>query len=158
MASDFSPATGTYGAGFASAFGSPSLQLFRQVIDVTDTAKWGATATIWAASETIEIARVPVGSFIICGGIENIVPDTTSNSPTLKWGTAGDDDMFAATHNPKSAAGTHSSIITTNGTNVMVLITTTTTFRITVNTAALTNAKFAVWALMLQAGVYTELT
>ena len=158
MATDLSPSTSTYGAGHFGQFGSSSLSLYEEYIDVLDTNRWGATATTWASGNTVDLAVVPKGTFFICGGLEIISPETVTTTATLSWGTAAAATIWASAQASNAAAGTMASVITTNGTNVLVNITTATKLRITVNTAALTNCKFRVWALGLQAGKVTEYT
>lgn len=151
------PSTSTYGAGHASTFGNQALHIYRQYIDVTNTDKWGVTATTWASGNTIDIAQVPVGTFIIAGGLEIISAETVTTTATLSWGTAAAATIWANAQASNATAGTMAAaLLHTNGTSVNVA--TATQLRITVNTAALTNCKFAVWCLMFQAGQLTELT
>lgn len=152
------PSTATYGAGYVGSFGAQAVYLYRRYIDVLDTGKWGVTATTWASGNTIDIDQVPLGSFLIAGGVEIIRPETVTTTATLSWGTAAAATIWSSAVASNAAAGVGTTVVTTNGTNVMVLITTATQLRITVGTAALTNCAFAVWALMAQVGQYTELT
>lgn len=159
MATDFTPSTSTYGLGNFSAFGrgAAGLTLYREYIDVTNTAKWGATATTWASGNTVDMILVPVGTFLIAGGLEIISAETVTTTATLSWGTAAAATIWANAQASNATAGTMAAaLLHTNGTSVNVA--TATKLRITVNTAALTNCKFAVWALGFQAGQLAELT
>lgn len=152
------PSTATYGAGYTGTFGSQGLFLYRQNIDVLNmTDKWGVVATTWASGNTIDIAQVPVGTFIIAGGLEIIRAETVTTTATLSWGTAAAATIWANAQASNATAGTMAAaLLNTAGTSVNVA--TATQLRITVNTAALTNCYFAVWALMFQAGQLNELT
>lgn len=150
------PSTSTYGAGHTGTFGSQAIFLYRQYIDVLNTDKWGVVATTWASGNTIDIAQVPVGTFIICGGLEIVRAETVTTTATLSWGTAAAATIWANAQASNATAGTMAAaLLNTAGTSVNVA--TATQLRITVNTAALTNCAFAVWALMFQGGQKTEL-
>lgn len=152
---DFTPVTATYGTGYAGVFGNQNVQLWRQYIDVTNTTKWGVTATTWALNNTVDLILLPVGTFIIAGGIEIITPESVNTTATISWGTAAAATAWAATAASNGAAGTMSAaLLNTAGTSINVA--TATKARLTVGTAALTNVKFAVWILMLQAGQQVE--
>lgn len=154
---DFAPSTSTYGAGHFGQFGSSPLSLYEQYIDVTDTGKWGVTATTWASTNTVDLIQVPVGTFLICGGLEIVRPETVTTTATLSWGTAAAATIWANAQASNATAGTMAAaLLNTAGTSVNVA--TATKLRITVNTAALTNCIFRVWALGLQAGKVTEYT
>ena len=154
---DLAPATGTYGAGFMGAFGNTPLFIYREYIDVTNTDKWGVTATTWASTNTVDLDIVPVGTYLIAGGLEIISPETVTTTATLSFGTAAAATIWANAQASNATAGTMAAaLLNTAGTSVNVA--TATKLRITVNTAALTNCKFAVWVLGFQAGQLTELT
>lgn len=151
------PSTATYGAGYTGTFGSQAIFLYREYIDVLKTDKWGVTATTWASGNTIDIAQVPVGTFIIAGGLEIVRAETVTTTATLSWGTAAAATIWANAQASNATAGTMAAaLLNTAGTSVNVA--TATQLRITVNTAALTNCAFAVWCLMFQAGQKNELT
>ena len=152
----YCPTVATYGAGYSSPFGHQAMHLFRRDIDVLDTNKWGVTATTWASTNTIEMCRLPIGTFIFAGGMEIIRAETTTTTANIQWGTVSDPDAWAL-NDSNDTAGTQTSIVTTNGTNVGILINSAETAIITLDTAALTNCYFAVWLLMAQVGQYTEL-
>ena len=153
----FCPPIATYGAGHTSQFGHQALHLFRRDIDVTNTDKWGVTATTWASGNTIEMCRLPVGTMVIAGGMEIIRAETVTPTCNIQWGTVADPDAWAL-NDSNDTAGTQTSIVTTNATNVFLLVNTAETAIITLDTAALTNCYFAVWLLMAQVGQYAELS
>lgn len=155
MATDLSPSTSTYGAGWFGTFGSAPVALREWYIDVADTGKWGATATTWASGNTVDIAIVPIGTFLLCGGLEIISPETVTTTATLSWGTAAAATAWANAQASNATAGTMAAaLLNTSGTSINVA--TATKLRITVNTAALTNCVFRVWALGMQAGKKNE--
>lgn len=153
----YCPSIATYGAGYTSQFGHQALFLFRRNIDVLDTNKWGVTATTWAVNNTIELCRLPIGTFVLYGGMEIVRAETTTTTANISWGTVADPDAWAL-NDSNDTAGTQTSIVTTAGTNTGLLINSAETAIITIDTAALTNCYFAVWLLMAQVGQYTELT
>lgn len=145
------PSTAVYGAGYAGSFGMQGLFVYRQYIDVLNTDKWGVTATTWASGNTVDIAQIPVGAFLICGGLEIIRAETVTTTATLSWGTAAAATIWANAQASNATAGTMAAaLLNTAGTSVNVA--TATQLRITVNTAALTNTAFQVWAVMFQGG------
>lgn len=159
MAIDFTPSTSTYGLGNFSAFGrgATPLTLYREYIDVTNTTKWGVTATTWASGNTVDLILVPVGTYIIAGGLEIVSAETVTTTATLSWGTAAAATIWANAQASNATAGTMAAaLLSTAGTSVNVA--TATKLRITVGTAALTNCKFAVWCLGFQGGQLAELT
>lgn len=147
----FVPATGTYGAGFAGSFNAPAFTLWDQFIDVTNTAKWGVTATVWAAAGTVDLLQLPVGAYIVTGGLEIITPETVTTTATISWGTSGAATAWANAQASNAAAGTTTSaLLNTAGTSINVAA--AVTARITVNTAALTNCRFRVFLVLGQLG------
>jgi hypothetical protein len=130
--------------------------LYRQYIDVTNTAKWGVTATTWAAANTIDLIQIPVGSYIICGGVEIISPETVTTTATISWGTAAAATAWASAQASNAAAGTMAAA-TLDGAGPSINVATATQARLTIATAALTNCRFAVWILLFQGGQVTEL-
>lgn len=152
----FCPPVATYGVGYSSPFGHQPLFLWKRYIDVTDTLKWGPTATTWASTNTIEMCRLPIGTMIFAGGIEINRAETVTPTANISWGTVADPDAWAL-NDSNDTAGTQTSIVTTAGTNTFLLINTAETAIITLDTAALTNCAFSVWLLMAQVGTYAEL-
>lgn len=148
---DFSPATATYGAGFAGSFNAPAFTLWDQFIDVSNTAKWGVTATTWAAANTIDLLRLPIGAYIVTGGVEIITPESVTTTATISWGTSGAATAWANAQASNATAGTTTSaLLNTAGTSINVAA--SVLARITVNTAALTNVRFRVFLVLGQLG------
>lgn len=148
---DFSPATATYGAGFAGSFNAPAFTLWDQFIDVSNTAKWGVTATTWASGNTIDLLRLPIGAYIVTGGVEIITPESVTTTATISWGTSGAATAWANAFASNGTAGTTSSaLLNTAGTSINVAA--SVLARITVNTAALTNVRFRVFLVLGQLG------
>lgn len=148
---DFSPSTATYGAGFAGAFNSVPFTMYDMLIDVTNTAKWGVTATTWASANTIDLLSLPIGTFALCGGIEIIRPESVTTTATLSFGTAAAATIWGSAFASNGTAGTCTvPLLNTAGTSVNVAA--ATKLRITVNTAALTNCVFRVFVVLASFG------
>jgi hypothetical protein len=153
----FFPATATYGVGHVGTFGMQGINLYRRYIDVLDTTTWGVTATTWASANTVQLVQVPIGAYIIAGGLEIVRAETVTTTATLSWGTTAAATAWASAQASNATAGTMAAaLLNTAGTSINVA--TATQLTITVNTAALTNCAFAVWVLMFQGGQKNELT
>ncbi len=98
-----------------------------------------------------ELDRV-AGAFVALG-VKNL--RLTGGEPLLRRGFV---DFVGKLSRHLHSAALDELTITTNGTNVFLLINSAETAIITIDTAALTNCYFTVWLLMMQVGQYTELT
>lgn len=106
-----------------------------------------ATLTNKAATDTIDVLDIPANSFVIVAGVEVITADTTGSSPTLSLGDSSSaTQFFSASSNPKASAGT----VVTSAATTWKFYKTTSPLRVTINTAALTNAVFRVFAYVVR--------
>lgn len=106
-----------------------------------------ATLTNKAATDTIDVLDIPANSFVIVAGVEVITADTTGSSPTLSLGDSSSaTQFFSASSNPKASAGT----VVTSAATTWKFYKTTSPLRVTINTAALTNAVFRVFAYIVR--------
>lgn len=153
----FVPSTTTYGAGFAGSFNAPAFTLWDQFIDVTNTAKWGVTATTWASGNTIDLLQLPIGAYIVTGGLEIITAETVTTTATLSWGTSAAATSWANAQASNATAGTTAVGLLSN-TATSINVAAAATARITVNTAALTNVRFRVFLVLGQLGRLSNAT
>ena len=106
-----------------------------------------ATLTNKAATDTIDVLDIPANSFVIVAGVEVITADTTGSSPTLSLGDSSSATQFLnASSNPKASAGT----VVASAATTWKFYKTTSPLRVTINTAALTNAVFRVFAYIVR--------
>ncbi len=106
-----------------------------------------ATLTNKAATDTIDVLDIPANSFVIVAGVEVITADTTGSSPTLSLGDSSSATQFlSASSNPKASAGT----VVASAATTWKFYKTTSPLRVTINTAALTNAVFRVFAYIVR--------
>lgn len=106
-----------------------------------------ATLTNKAATDTIDVLDIPANSFVIVAGVEVITADTTGFSPTLSLGDSSSATQFLnASSNPKASAGT----VVASAATTWKFYKTTSPLRVTINTAALTNAVFRVFAYIVR--------
>jgi len=147
---DLTPASVTYTTGSGNPFGTTAFTQWDAVFD-------SASATFsgyLGSGDTHDWIHLPVGSYVLVAGLEVLVADTTGNSPTLSLGTAASGTaFFNGGFDPKATAGT----VVVGALSTALVVTTATKLRTTINTAALTNAKFRVFAVVAQLGKYSEL-
>lgn len=147
---DLTPASATYTTGAANAFSEVPFSVLEDVLDCSSS-----TFTSYRGiNDTHDWFHLPVGSYVLAAGVEVLVPDTTGSSPTLSIGTAAAATQFSnGGVDPKATAGT----VVVGALSTALIITTATKLRTTINTAALTDCKLRVFAVVAQLGKYSEL-
>jgi len=147
---DISPSAAAYLLSVANLYGTVPFTLWDAVFDALSSERTGYLGI----NDTHDWIHLPVGSYVLAAGCEVLVPDATANSPTISLGTTTAATQFLnGAFNPKAAAGT----TVASALSTALVVTTATKLRTTINTAALTDAKFRVFAVIGQFGKHAEL-
>lgn len=144
----FYKGSAAYGAHVEKRFGWLEVELdFEKIV----AARSAASATALAAADTLQVLQIPAGSLILAGGLDVVEVESTNTTGTLDLGCTGGSPIAAnafANDVAINALGPAST-----GLAAPVLFSTADTLDILLNTAAPTDAKVRVWALVVNANL-----
>ncbi len=152
-ARDITPATATYGAGWAAQFSAAPFSLWDKYFDAAKTNVDNSGNALFESGNTIDLIVLPVGAYVLSAGVEIVTAETTTTTATLSLGRVGAATEFVNAQASNATAGT----IAVPALSTAVAINTAVNLRLTINTAALTNLKFRVFCITAQLGRRYEL-